>query len=338
MAIVRRSARGTRSPSRTSTCSPAIVESDAVWWRRVIPIIAARARALDGRGRACAAAGSPDAPTERDDHPARRRLRLDAAPPTSSPTRIDAAVDCDARSSSTSCRRATRSGLVAFSSTPRCSTRPRPITPRSTAGSTSSSPEAGRRSATASSAADQAGGLESRRGRRPPHAGHVPAGGDRARIRRRPEPRHAHSRRSAAKLAKADGVRIYGVALGTRHGKVTYGYGLYQQSIPVPPDPAAVDLLAKTTGGQAFNAHERAGARHRLPHSRLEHRPPQRDPGDHVLVRDRRGSSCSSPASASPAPGARRSLSRKSRFSASRRRAPTKCSPDDPPPRTTTRT
>jgi Ca-activated chloride channel family protein len=57
-----------------------------------------------------------------------------------------------------------------------------------------------------------------------------------------------------AKLAKAAGVRIYGVALGTTHGKVTYGYGLYQQSIPVPPDPAAVDLLAKNTGGQAFSA------------------------------------------------------------------------------------
>jgi Ca-activated chloride channel homolog len=58
----------------------------------------------------------------------------------------------------------------------------------------------------------------------------------------------------AAKLAKANGVRIYGVALGTDHGKVTYGYGLYQQSIPVPPDPAAVKLLASTTGGKAFTA------------------------------------------------------------------------------------
>lgn len=58
----------------------------------------------------------------------------------------------------------------------------------------------------------------------------------------------------AAKLAKTAGVRIYGVALGTSHGKVTYGYGLYQQSIPVPPDPAAVNLLAKTTGGEAFTA------------------------------------------------------------------------------------
>ncbi len=64
---------------------------------------------------------------------------------------------------------------------------------------------------------------------------------------------------AAAKLAKAAGVRIYGVALGTDHGKVTYGYGLYQQSIPVPPDPAAVDLLAKTSGGQAFRANT-AGA------------------------------------------------------------------------------
>jgi Ca-activated chloride channel homolog len=59
---------------------------------------------------------------------------------------------------------------------------------------------------------------------------------------------------AAAKFAKAAGVRIYGVALGTTHGKVTYGYGLYQQSIPVPPDPAAVDLLAHSTGGQAFTA------------------------------------------------------------------------------------
>jgi Ca-activated chloride channel family protein len=59
---------------------------------------------------------------------------------------------------------------------------------------------------------------------------------------------------TAANLARAEGIRIYGVALGTPGGKVTEGSGLAEISIPVPPDPGTVALLARTTGGQAASA------------------------------------------------------------------------------------
>ncbi len=58
----------------------------------------------------------------------------------------------------------------------------------------------------------------------------------------------------AANEAKVAGIRIYGIALGTPGGEVTEGTGLLQQTIPVPPNPGAVALLARTTGGQAFTA------------------------------------------------------------------------------------
>ncbi len=59
---------------------------------------------------------------------------------------------------------------------------------------------------------------------------------------------------AAANLAKAEGIRIYGVALGTPGGKVTEGSGLAEISIPVPPSPGTVALLARATGGQAASA------------------------------------------------------------------------------------
>jgi Ca-activated chloride channel family protein len=58
----------------------------------------------------------------------------------------------------------------------------------------------------------------------------------------------------AANLAKAAGIRVYGVALGTRYGMVTEGNGILGQSIPVPPDPGIVSLLGRVSGGQAFSA------------------------------------------------------------------------------------
>jgi Ca-activated chloride channel family protein len=58
----------------------------------------------------------------------------------------------------------------------------------------------------------------------------------------------------AAKLAKAAGIRVDAIALGTRQGKVTYGSGMYHQSIPVPPDSKTVESIARITGGQAFVA------------------------------------------------------------------------------------
>jgi len=58
----------------------------------------------------------------------------------------------------------------------------------------------------------------------------------------------------AAQVAKAAGVRIYGVALGTKYGVVTSGAGLLTGSIPVPPDPGTVAMLSRTSGGQAYDA------------------------------------------------------------------------------------
>lgn len=59
---------------------------------------------------------------------------------------------------------------------------------------------------------------------------------------------------SAAQFAKSAGVRIYGVALGTRHGYVTQGSGLLTRSIRVLPSPGTVALLARESGGLAFSA------------------------------------------------------------------------------------
>jgi Ca-activated chloride channel family protein len=59
---------------------------------------------------------------------------------------------------------------------------------------------------------------------------------------------------AAAQLAAAAGIRIYGVALGTRYGVVTEGTALIGQSIPVPPDPGTVAMLARMSGGQAYTA------------------------------------------------------------------------------------
>jgi Ca-activated chloride channel family protein len=59
---------------------------------------------------------------------------------------------------------------------------------------------------------------------------------------------------AAGKLAAQAGIPIYGVALGTRHGYVTTGTGLLSRSIAVPPAPGTVALLARLTGGKAFDA------------------------------------------------------------------------------------
>jgi len=58
----------------------------------------------------------------------------------------------------------------------------------------------------------------------------------------------------AAAYAKKNGIRIYGVALGTPNGKVVFGFGLYQNSIPVPPDPTTVRYVSRATGGQSYDA------------------------------------------------------------------------------------
>jgi Ca-activated chloride channel homolog len=58
----------------------------------------------------------------------------------------------------------------------------------------------------------------------------------------------------AAQHAKAAGVRVYGVALGTPHGTVEYDYGPNRIPVPVPPDPGVVRAISRITGGKAYTA------------------------------------------------------------------------------------
>ena len=58
----------------------------------------------------------------------------------------------------------------------------------------------------------------------------------------------------AARLARAAGVRVEGVALGTAGGSLTYRFDGYTTRSPVPPDPATVRLISRVTGGRAYAA------------------------------------------------------------------------------------
>lgn len=70
---------------------------------------------------------------------------------------------------------------------------------------------------------------------------------------------HWHSIAASAVAARA-GVRIYGVALGTSDGVLTYNSGVGGIiRLPVPPDFAAVQDVARYTGGQAFAVDSASG-------------------------------------------------------------------------------
>ena len=58
----------------------------------------------------------------------------------------------------------------------------------------------------------------------------------------------------AARMAKAAGIRIFPVSLGTPNGKVTFGFGAYTNSVPVPPDPQTMSEIAAVTGGKSYTA------------------------------------------------------------------------------------
>ena len=58
----------------------------------------------------------------------------------------------------------------------------------------------------------------------------------------------------AARVAKAAGIRVYGVALGTPSGTVSFGLGDYKNTISVPPDPSTMQMIASVTGGKAYTA------------------------------------------------------------------------------------
>lgn len=58
----------------------------------------------------------------------------------------------------------------------------------------------------------------------------------------------------AAHMAKVSGIRIYPVSLGTPNGKVTFGFGAFMNSVPVPPDPVTMSQIAAATGGKSYTA------------------------------------------------------------------------------------
>jgi Ca-activated chloride channel family protein len=62
-----------------------------------------------------------------------------------------------------------------------------------------------------------------------------------------------------AQRAKAAGIPVYTVSLGTPHGVLTRPFGGFggqgtPPRIPVPPDPATLSAIAKLTGGKFFSA------------------------------------------------------------------------------------
>jgi Ca-activated chloride channel homolog len=58
----------------------------------------------------------------------------------------------------------------------------------------------------------------------------------------------------AARIARAAGVRVYGVALGTPTGSISSGYGINVGPTGAAPDPAVVREISKITGGRAYTA------------------------------------------------------------------------------------
>ena len=64
-----------------------------------------------------------------------------------------------------------------------------------------------------------------------------------------------------AARAKAAGIPVYTVALGTPNGVVRGEFDGVPQTIPVPPDPATLRAIAQTTGGKFYEARN-AGSLH----------------------------------------------------------------------------
>ena len=64
-----------------------------------------------------------------------------------------------------------------------------------------------------------------------------------------------------AARAKAAGIPVYTVSLGTPGGVVRGEFDGIQRTIPVPPDPATLRAIAETTGGKFYEA-QNAGSLH----------------------------------------------------------------------------
>jgi Ca-activated chloride channel family protein len=57
-----------------------------------------------------------------------------------------------------------------------------------------------------------------------------------------------------AARAKAAGIPVYTIALGTPTGTITRYFGGFQRTIQVPPDPETLAAIAEETGGAFYNA------------------------------------------------------------------------------------
>ena len=207
------------------------------------------------------------------------------------PTRLDAAVAA-MRTFLDRLPQQFKVGLVAFSSDPEPLVAPTTDRTSLATGSASSSPRPGPRSATASEAAVQAAcrslaqaASSTRPARFLPAAIVLESDGAQNRGILDAAPGRRSSRRRP-------GVRIYGVRSGRRTARSNFGFGLFTNSVPVPPDPTTVQRGLAHHGGQSYTAQTaNEGDRH-LPDARLEHRPQDRAARDHLVVRGRRGAAC----------------------------------------------
>jgi len=64
----------------------------------------------------------------------------------------------------------------------------------------------------------------------------------------------------AARMARAAGIRVDGIALGRPDGSILYRFGAYTNTVPVPPDPVTVRTISTITGGHAYTAQTAARA------------------------------------------------------------------------------
>ena len=258
-------------------------------WKRWVPLALLLLALTTAATAVAQAAGAHEhVRGERDGHPARRRLGLDArerreavAPRRGG--RRDADVPRPAAEEVQG-----RPGRVQLDG--RGARRRRPTTTtRSSAGSAISRRRPAPRSATGIVTATRLVGELARGGRR---AARARASSCRRRSCSSPTARRtaARSRRSRRRRPRrSTGIRVYGVALGTPKGKVTFGFGLYESTIPVPPDPVTVAKVSQITGGKSFTAKNCRPDPQGLQGPRLEHRPEDRAARDHLVVRGRDG-------------------------------------------------
>jgi Ca-activated chloride channel family protein len=61
---------------------------------------------------------------------------------------------------------------------------------------------------------------------------------------------------AGARRARAAEMPIFTIALGTPNGVVRFDRGPFSSTIPVPPDPATLRAVARTTGGRFFEARD----------------------------------------------------------------------------------